>query len=575
MLSALFLNLLIPICLSRDCGIYGPGCETCDETSCTSCTALSGFAIDKDPQSSTYRKCHVCVPGCMNCFNSTHCKDCIFGFGPNEKGECVQCEDPECFFCNDDYKICTNCKGKLIADPEESSSTYGKCLECQVNNCKECWGGNPHQCRYCENGFFKTDDSKCEPCIDNCLMCSSSSGCGLCEDGYWYTSEECAKCQIDNCAKCSSSTKCTKCNDGYTIDSNYKCVRCSIDNCVECKDQTHCAVCQPYYGVNSKGQCEKGFLDHCINFTITSEGQDCTACEDGYHTLKKFGQCLEEIENCVSYNADNTCENCNFQSSLDENNICQKCSVANCVSCNNDYKQCYSCDTGYFLDITENTCKNKCFDQNCEDCEDYDHQICVTCKDGYQLTKQSKCIKCNIENCVECNDDGLSCKTCKSGYHARNSKCIKCSGECGKCNDDDDFLDCRMCRTNYGFQLLKGNPNFGKCFQCKDPGCESCNGDPNICLHCQDGYKMIKGLCKEHKEDDGDGDGGNDGNGNGDGNGSHGKGDNKNGGLPLGAIIGIAVGAAVVVIVVVVCVTVFCIKKKRKDISTGEAKEEA
>lgn len=125
-----------------------------------------------------------------------------------------------------------------------------------------------------------------------------------------------------------------------------------------------------------------------------------------------------------------------------------------------------------------------------------------------------------------------------------------------------DYKICKNCKGKLIADLEESSSTYGKCLECQVNNCKECwGGNPHQCR-----YKMIKGLFKEHKDD---------GNGNGDGNGSHGKGDNKNGRLPLGAIIGIAVGAAVVVIVVVVYVTVFCITKKRKDISTGEAKEEA
>jgi dimeric dUTPase (all-alpha-NTP-PPase superfamily) len=94
----------------------------------------------------------------------------------------------------------------------------------------------------------------------------------------------------------------------------------------------------------------------------------------------------------------------------------------------------------YTADINDNTLYRKCSEciENCETCESYNK--CITCKDGFVLTFDYKCVNnteqtyykdpsdtqyypCNkaIDNCEKCSSNN-TCNKCIDGYVKLNNK---------------------------------------------------------------------------------------------------------------------------------------------------------
>lgn len=118
--------------------------------------------------------------------------------------------------------------------------------------------------------FLNSNSSRCEPCQQNCLNCSSTNNCTNCKlpnhiyaatcvpdcplSTYLDFNNICQPCTQNNCVACQDSTKCTQCKVGTylfngicvsTCPQNYVILdgKCIVDN----NNQTICN----YYWMNS------------------------------------------------------------------------------------------------------------------------------------------------------------------------------------------------------------------------------------------------------------------------------------------------------------------------------------
>lgn len=108
------------------------------------------------------------------------------------------------------------------------------------------------------------------------------------------------------------------------------------------------------------------------------------------------------------------------------NNILQNLNI-NCLfsfllECNN--RKCATC-----VDSASN-CTETCF-LNCATCTPERH--CITCKIGFYLNSEKKCIQCPL-NCHEC-DNANTCTYCKHGEN-RNLITPECGCEIGFYDDN-------------------------------------------------------------------------------------------------------------------------------------------
>ncbi|KAL4495392.1 hypothetical protein ABPG73_022437 [Tetrahymena malaccensis] len=175
-------------------------------------------------------------------------------------------------------------------------------------------------------------------------------------------------------------------------------------------------------------------------------------------------------------------------------------------------------------------------DQNCQECDQNDQNICLKCKQGFNLSQNkicieeikcdsdsylddsNKCKKCSeeLQNCLEC-DSNKQCKKCSNSFILENEKCVcdqnsylKGQNECIKCQDS--FPNCFQCDSN---SCIKCGANYQlhekHCFPCKSGeqtsndncqkclivNCKFCYEQTDKCQQCENGYKLNQEKCEK------------------------------------------------------------------------------
>uniref|UniRef100_A0A8C6U283 Proprotein convertase subtilisin/kexin type 5b n=1 Tax=Neogobius melanostomus TaxID=47308 RepID=A0A8C6U283_9GOBI len=244
------------------------------------------------------RNCSMCVTGYNlesgACVVSTICKD---GEYTSDKGfchlcdaTCLQCSGPEkealsfvrCFHsCRvfDDGRCNIRCqKGRYTLDKEcfPCHHTCQECTDAGPDNCTSC-GTDVHgvarylfegECRQsCPEGHFHSAWSRCEPCPDDCLTCSSALHCVHCGPRYRLRAGQCVPLQ---------------CSDGEVADTRGDaCVPCD-EGCKQCK-HSKCAPGGGFYMFGS--DCHKSCPErsYCVEKThecVQCEDEHCETCDD-------------------------------------------------------------------------------------------------------------------------------------------------------------------------------------------------------------------------------------------------------------------------------------------------------
>ena len=414
---------------------------------CTEC--YSKYALDSN------KKCIYCGDGCGYCEvdskNNPICKYCDSGtFSENNK--CLTCQDncSKCTLDKNNKIICTECFYNYALNSETNNCTYcsdiadtgGKgcnrciynknnkkyeCLECKyndytyINNTYQCLDNRnsnqadlygclkanynektkKYECYQCKRNFMQVKNEK--KCINlqeknlssNCLEVEYINkeekplySCSKCPDNFAFVTinsngvKDCYE-RKNNLAYClegkieNENNICTKCVEHAILTKENKC-ECNFGTfgynnsfCYECDDKIHgnpgC--------VSSKG----------CNYILANDELDCNECKEGYFNYTK-GQCYScsaEIANC---------NKCNLEVNGKEEQL--KCE--NCLS---------------LFTLNNNTCElNECeeypeISPGCIICKDKLNEYksngkCQTCKYGYFLTKEEKCVYCRQNNMV-------------------------------------------------------------------------------------------------------------------------------------------------------------------------------
>ena len=194
-----------------------------------------------------------------------------------------------------------------------------------------------------------------------------------------------------------------------------------------------------------------------INITIIEDKKNYNKTEKCF---------LGEKEKCAECNnaIPGNCLICNKGYYLplneEDNKICLPCNrIENCLTCFGDKYHiiCSSCDSLFYLE--NNKCVRKKIKESCiigekdkcKTCKEEKDLIdqCQTCNERYYLsenTNKTECLKCDIENCLDCseNNNKLRCHKCKIGYELINNLCIEKVCKRGK-NEK-----CFSCRKDKG-----------------------------------------------------------------------------------------------------------------------------
>ncbi|KAK8881230.1 hypothetical protein M9Y10_003964 [Tritrichomonas musculus] len=269
---------------------------TCQKIPIESCEDYTGNYCNRCKQNYYYdTKQKLCLKANMdNCnisLDLTQCKSCIKGFGLDENGKCVQCQDSNCEECSNDYKKCTYCIENHFLDIKN-----GICLNnCNIDNCVKC--SRKGGCEECDplynlisNSCYKKEDPYC--------LSYYISYCERCSLGYGVNVSYCVPCDDPNCRDCSKDYKyCNSCNDGYVKSEGYNgnCLKCLVDHCSSCtKNINLCEECESGYGLDlSKGSSSYGKCVSCSDY-------GCTECNFNPKHCKENEKPIDQISNSFS-----------------------------------------------------------------------------------------------------------------------------------------------------------------------------------------------------------------------------------------------------------------------------------
>lgn len=546
----MFVFLLITTILSLSCD--ADHCSECSGKTCKACE--DGYMLSNTECS----KCHETCKKCAQASYPAQCTECYDGFylhksySSSNYGTCKQCSaDGLCAKCNQysPYK-CTECVLNSYLDKSTSTPTCKKCYA----SCETCSGPEENQCLTCMDGFYKTDDNRCEPCGNECKKCENNTKCNICNehfypdssyqcqechesckachgstlndcdecyDGYYDLNGLCRQCD-PNCKTCKGSRNlCTSCEDGKYLDvKNRFCLDCD-PSCKTCNNPDSCETCHDGFYQRSKKEkcfsCDDG--DNCINCVYNNNHNDvlCTSCQLGYYPSSVSGvtgafNCkLGTYKGCLNYTSMYSCNKCMDRFYLSSTS-CRECEKS-CLTCTNA-SVCTSCPIGYYLN--SNSLCEECL-PNCIDCDN--SSVCTQCAEKYYLSN-GVCEKCD-ESCQTCNDDTNACTRCASGYYFNQFKrCIKCGDNCDKCLDSTHCLDCATeffvapdgscspcadvcfeCTGPTAADCIECDPGFylsnslKKCFKCHE-ACTDCYGPNDYeCTKCSPGYFLNEKQC--------------------------------------------------------------------------------
>ncbi|GAB1223499.1 hypothetical protein ENUP19_0149G0037 [Entamoeba nuttalli] len=407
---------------------------------------------------------------------------------------------------NEEFK-CIKCKSEYYINSKH---------ECQKNsNCIKI--NNQSHCVECEYGYYLNSQYECTKYTNGCII-GTETYCYQCESGYVNVNGE---CQGMNKCKKSERNYCLKCSNGYKIENN---------KCVEDKEECYyegneCVSCSNGYTLNN-GKCERKKQNqngkneeiYCENGKYINNKQciECTKSEicnsDDIELKCKDNQQLDNNK-CIN----ETCEDGKIK---DQNGKCNTI-ISNCSNESYVNEKCVECSNELFLNSSR-----ECINTIIEHCEEQNTYGCKRCLDGYYLTTNMKCSKCD-DNCITCYGsstycmscssdtylssnrtcqsnkelngtclqllaDGSGCGICNKGYYRNGKGCSKCEDKCETCNQKDK---CTTCADGYFMNLI------GECKSTTEV--EGCKGEIDKeygCRECSEGYYLINKECSKCKE---------------------------------------------------------------------------
>ncbi|CAD8203433.1 unnamed protein product [Paramecium octaurelia] len=451
-------------------------------------------------------ECKKCKDQCTSCTNEELCLECSQGYILNN-GKCQSCSQlysNQCISCNNLF--CLKCQNGY-------QLTNGNCIKDLIIDVPIC---------LVEKQYYNTISNTCESCIQNCIICNTSSTCVRCDESYYWKSQICVSCKfpcntclsdqfcltisnqlyyIDDaitdlnqinsfsckppCKKCYSNEQCIDCVDGLYFENN-NCSQCDT-TCKTCKNQSSfCTSCNSGY-LLLKNICYKCLDENCQNCNpfcescnhLNDEFYKCQSCIPGYYQINQECQrCSAFCETCSS--SSDQCSSCFEGYFLTTDMRCEKCNEG-CKSCQVQTKSCTVCEEGYYLsEISDFIFQCLKCDQGCKSCEE---GACLVCSVSYYLTEEKKCLSC-VQPCLKCASL-TQCTLCENGYYLNNGTCDRCQQKCLICSSSNDCLSCEN-----SYQLVDK-----LCVQCSK-NCIKCNNGQ--CQQCEQGYQLQNdGYCHQ------------------------------------------------------------------------------
>ena len=456
-----------------------------------------------------------CPENCLDnkCNNETKvCDECKNGYYGDQ---CIsKCPTKYCIICKQDNGECTNCDNSYILIDKLCCNDYcnkcddSGCLECKESDKfgKECNKNCPEDCEYNSELLRKCDQAsgKCyscklgkkgeeckENCNDGCNLeignCNKDNGQCKCKDGYY--GETCdGKCD-ENCVECNKENgECLKCKERFYPYGN----RCCPENCDGDCPEGKCLKCKGeiYYGDYCENECSKNCKyktcekssGYCPCIEHYTQQSNCTECEAHFDIETN-------CENCTgNYDIKSNCNSCKLN--YDPDNNCDRCIFhfnmsTDCKECENHYSI-----TSYCQECEENYEKSK----DCKECKDnFDiNSNCKKCITGYYGDKcDKKCYEGCDTSISNCDQKEGECENCLIGYFNKycNEKCYEgCDTTKKNCNKEDG--KCENCLIGYFNDFCNE-----KCNEGCDISKKNCNKEDGKCEFCLIGY--FNDFCSE------------------------------------------------------------------------------
>ena len=208
-------------------------------------------------------------------------------------------------------------------------------------------------------------------------------------------------------------------------------------HCAVCSKSGICLECLPKYRL--------GLSNSCVEFS---------PCKSNYRYETESISCQECPSSCTFCDLSGNCLLCNFSFFLDPNiNSCLPCSD-NCLLCFNP-QICIKCNSGFLLEKDSKLCYSASNDSNEKDILLFElfKQELRNYKDKMEevwssnLTLEPNCMTAYINK---------TCLFCKPSYYkGNNSRCLSCSSNCLKCDNESTCLKCSS-----SYELTKVNGSF-------------------------------------------------------------------------------------------------------------------
>lgn len=227
------------------------------------------------------------------------------------------------------------------------------------------------------------------------------------------------------------------------------------------KHQTKTKCCE-------KLSCKDIKYFHCEN----CQKEYCSRCILKINNQIYCKNCLANIENLITYNY---CDLCNEWFETKTSKQCNICSIAYCQKCSEKYLfNCSHCN--------ENICYKRehyKFSNYVETCGNCNKKYCKKCYNHFKRD-YNICDLCGVEYCNECSNKMKYCLSCKS-YH-----CLKCIGtefkECQTENCHNVIIkNCFGEDINTGYKIRYSIDKYT---------CHKCYSEFTVCNYCKNMHQI-------------------------------------------------------------------------------------
>lgn len=404
-----------------------------------------------------------------------------------------------CAACDSDYLLSTDklkcfqkisfCKTHLNA----ASTATLFCEVCEPGAVPKTNANTPPDIEDCEMrdnegcvGWEADNSNKCTTCLTGFYWLDESNGLNLCEK-YTKTCKE-YELKSDNCSSCFG--------DEYLEDNSgtKTCKPYTVRNCKVFEDaKNECKECNTgYYLSATTKECQAYTLVNCKE--EEPEKNECKTCDDNHYAADKITCLPNDLQECATPGADNTCTTCNPGFHL----VSGKCFSGTQTGCDptkytSNKDECTQCLEGYYLKDSK-----YCLPYTVDNCAGTTNNGFLPTEDGcedclpgffkYNDTgdannpKNKRCFRITIPNCVKSENDGTACTECAAGYEGTSECMLQYIPHCKEYSTT--VKQCSKCVL--GYKLSAGSD---ACTKIEIPNCKTFTENTATCADCETGFQ--------------------------------------------------------------------------------------